>query len=194
LRATDKIHRDIEDFLEAHGLYYDRRKNLHKNAGKPMSKIVSIPFMAQAILAIALQEPNNSRARPTSLLKNDQDYARVFNKDAPVALYLICALLLRRAESFLRTKDALDPNSRNNLKFYLAMYAAAFVSGKPQPTAHELASLSIDRFADDVFSQSFEGVHRLFVAHGGNDKAAKGRDLIESLKNDLRNRLIPALQ
>jgi hypothetical protein len=31
LRATDKIHRDIEEYFRPNGLYYDRRKNYYKN-------------------------------------------------------------------------------------------------------------------------------------------------------------------
>lgn len=46
LRATEKIHRDIEEYLRPHGLYYDRRKNFYKNEGKPIERIVSIPNLA----------------------------------------------------------------------------------------------------------------------------------------------------
>jgi hypothetical protein len=31
LRATERIHRDIEEYLRPHGLFYDRRKNFYKN-------------------------------------------------------------------------------------------------------------------------------------------------------------------
>ena len=74
LRATDKIHRDIEDYLTPRGIYYDRRKNYYKNQGKPVKKIVSIPYLAQAVLACGLRDPANARARPSSLLKNDETY------------------------------------------------------------------------------------------------------------------------
>jgi hypothetical protein len=40
LRATDKIHRDIEEHLRPYSLFYDRRKNLHKNEGRPIDQIV----------------------------------------------------------------------------------------------------------------------------------------------------------
>ena len=44
LRATDKIHRDIEEYLRPRGLFYDRRKNYYRNEGKPRNKIVGIPY------------------------------------------------------------------------------------------------------------------------------------------------------
>jgi hypothetical protein len=34
LRSTEKVNRDIEEYFRAHGLFYDRRKNLHKNEGR----------------------------------------------------------------------------------------------------------------------------------------------------------------
>ena len=49
LRGTDKIHRDIEDYFHANGLYYDRRKNHYKNLGKPIAKIVSISSLYTTI-------------------------------------------------------------------------------------------------------------------------------------------------
>ena len=48
LRATDKVHRDIEEHFIPRGLYYDRRKNYYKNRGKPRSVIVGIPYLAQS--------------------------------------------------------------------------------------------------------------------------------------------------
>ncbi|HSA64550.1 MAG TPA: AIPR family protein [Nitrospira sp.] len=78
LRATDKVHRDIEEFLRPRGLFYDRRKNYYKNEGKPRDKIVGIPHLAQAVMAILLQRPDAARARPSSLLKKDEDYGKVY--------------------------------------------------------------------------------------------------------------------
>ena len=88
LRATDRIHRDIEQYLRSFGLYYDRRKNFYKNEGKPIGRIVSIPQMAQAVMAIVLRQPDNARARPSSLIKRDDDYHRLFSPSYPIEIYL----------------------------------------------------------------------------------------------------------
>jgi len=65
LRATDKVHRDIEEYLKHFGFYYDRRKNSQRNDGRPIEQIIGIPMMAQAIMAISLQRPDDARARPS---------------------------------------------------------------------------------------------------------------------------------
>lgn len=86
LRATDAIHRNIEDYLYQKGLFYDRRKNYYKNMGKPVNKILSISSLAQLFLAFALRDPGNARARPSSLLKRDDDYERIFNHTNPLVM------------------------------------------------------------------------------------------------------------
>jgi hypothetical protein len=68
LRATDRIHRQIEEYLRPRGLFYDRRKNFYKNEGKPRDKIIGIPHMSQAVMAILLQRPDTARSRPSSLI------------------------------------------------------------------------------------------------------------------------------
>ena len=64
LRSSDEIHRNIEDFLKANGYFYDRKKNHYKNQGMPLAKIISIPYMAQTMMAITLLRPDSARAEP----------------------------------------------------------------------------------------------------------------------------------
>ena len=111
LRATDKIHRDIEEYLRPRGLFYDRRKNHYKNEGKPRDKVVGIPHLAQSVMSIVLQRPDTARGRPSSLLKKDTDYSKVYSEELPIHLYYVCAEAMRRVESFLNsplTKSSLD--------------------------------------------------------------------------------------
>ena len=65
-RATEAIHREIEDYLLMMGFFYDRRKNAYKREGKSADKIIGIDRLAQAVLSILLQEPHTARARPTT--------------------------------------------------------------------------------------------------------------------------------
>ena len=89
LKATDRIHRDIEGYLRPRGWYYERRKNQYKNEGRPMQQIVTIPHLAQAIMAILLGRPNDARARPSTLLKRDEDYERVFSSSYPLESFMV---------------------------------------------------------------------------------------------------------
>ena len=183
LRATDSIHRNIEEFLRQKGLFYDRRKNYYKNEGKPRSRIVGIPFLAQAVMAIVLRQPNQARARPSSLLKSDENYKRVFNLSYPIELYYVCAEAMRRIEAHLRKPDSgVSSEHRNNLRFYVAMHAVAGVTGHPDPT--KIANFDISSLNKDVIQASIEFVEPKYLQLGGNDQVSKGTSLLEAILSE----------
>jgi len=130
LRATDRFQRDIEDYFLHHGLFYDRRKNYYKNIGKPAERIISIPYLAQAVMAILLHEPDNARARPTSLIKRQSDYERVFSESTTLEVYFKCAKIMKNLDSFLRGDfPAYSDQEKNNLKFHIGMVAIILLLG-----------------------------------------------------------------
>lgn len=185
LRATDKIHRDIEEYLSPFGLYYDRRKNSQKNLGKPVDQIISIAMMAQAIMSIVLQRPDSARARPSTLLKKDEDYRQLFSNEYPVEIYLVASKAIKKVQSFLRAKADLEPKERTNLLFYIAMHASCCLAGKSNPSVQDLAAIKVDGLTDSVLESSLIVVKDLYNALGGNDQAAKGSKLLADLKQSL---------
>jgi hypothetical protein len=148
LRATDKLQRDIEDFFKSRGLYYDRRKNFYKNEGRPVGSIISIPFLAQAIMAIFLQQPDNSRARPSTLLKTDDAYSRVFNGQRSVEFYLACAILMRKCEVPLR--EHVGAEMRNNFRYQFAMLIAIALAGTLNPTVDQIIAAAQSEISDGL--------------------------------------------
>ena len=121
LRATDKIQRDIETALKSVGLFYDRRKNYYKNQGKPLDRIISIPLMAQALMSVILGRPDAARARPSSLIKRDDDYSRVFSEDFPISVYTTSAELIRRVDSVLRKNSGVGAQRPRQYSFLCAL-------------------------------------------------------------------------
>ncbi|MDE0100015.1 MAG: AIPR family protein [Truepera sp.] len=185
LRATDKIHRDIEEFLWPKGLFYDRRKNYYKNEGKPRDKIIGIPHLAQAVMAIVLQKPDTARARPSSLLKKDEDYSHVFNPDYPVGLYHVCAETMQRVEQHLKSPGSgLARGDRNNLRFHVAMHVIATVTNTTKPTPDEVAGVDVDGLDRATIQSSLDVVKAKYDDLGGNDQVAKGPDLLKAILED----------
>lgn len=186
LRATDKIHRNIEEYLRPRGLFYDRRKNYYKNEGKPRDKIIGIPHLAQAVMAIVLQRPDTARARPSSLLKRDDDYAKVYNPNYPIQLYHVCAEGTHRVEEYLKRPEiGIDPQERSNLRFYVAMYAVVSLTAKPNPNIKEVAEADLSLLDDNRLKQSLDVVKIEYAQLGGNDQVAKGKQLVEAVRKHL---------
>ena len=182
LRATDRIHRDIEEYLRQRGLFYDRRKNYYKNEGKPRDKIVGIPYLAQAVMAIVLRQPDQARARPSSLLKRDEDYGRVFDSSYPIELYYVCAEAMRRVEAHLKAPSLNVPaEDRNNLRYYVAMHAVAGVGSSPKPTPSVIAKFDATGLDESAVQYSLNCVQPKYVNLGGNDQVAKSPHLLKAL-------------
>ncbi|HEY2391575.1 MAG TPA: AIPR family protein [Candidatus Angelobacter sp.] len=155
LKATDRIQRDMEVYFKQRGWYYDRRKNYYKNLGMPAEKIISIPYLAQSVMAVLLQEPDNARARPTTLIKNEHDYKRVFNENIGFDIYLFCIRLIKCVEQQLRDLPEDQTMAHfwgielRNYRFHIAMIyvATQFQNGRYKPT-------DLKKFADETVDDS----------------------------------------
>jgi hypothetical protein len=187
LRATDEVQRTIEAYFLNKGWFYDRRKNYFRNRGKSPDRIVSIPFLAQAVMAMGLSRPDNSRARPSSLLKRDDDYSRIFTSDVPLPVYLWLGKTQKRADSFLASEQAATtPQERTNLRFHFSMLVVARLHGARVYAPAQLASLAASE--PDITETEFQGalndLRRYQQEYAGSagdplDKIAKGSDFVE---------------
>ena len=188
LRATDMIHRNIEDRFESVGLYYDRRKNSQKNAGRARESIITIPYLAQAVAAIVLQQPDDSRARPSSLLKTNATYLSVFNGDYPIDIYLMCTQTMRRIDMFLRAEaQSVSEISRNDIQYHLAMVAIYRLLGCPTAKPAQLCALDRSLLTKELLQECYNDIVAEFrdlatKGAGTFDKIAKSPALTEQLK------------
>lgn len=124
IRAADNLQRDIEEYFKGNGFYYDRRKNFYKNLGKSAEQIFAVPYLAQAVLSIGFSEPDQARARPSTLIANDTDYERIFDREIPMNLYLWMAKLQRETDKIVR-QLTISSDFKTNMKFHLSMLVGA---------------------------------------------------------------------
>lgn len=184
LRSSDEIHRNIEDFLKANDFYYDRKKNHYKNQGKPVSKIVSIPYMAQAMMAITLKKPNSARARPSTLINSQTEYKKIFSLDTPIDVYLKVIQIMKAVEEFLKPQSCGHDISRKdvtNIKFYLAMMAGISLAGNKDDIINALAKISTISIDETTLRTLLEYVMTKYRELGATDQVAKGPQLVEAL-------------
>ena len=191
LRATDKIHRDIEDHLKPRGLFYDRRKNFYKNQSIPAEKIVAIPYLAQAVMAIALRRPDNARSRPSSLLKNDEDCKQVFDANRSIDVYFVCASLMKRAEGYLRTDNSVGATAKGNIRFHVAMAAVGLHTGVSAPSMKQIGEIDPSGVTDATLAQGTELVFAEFNSMGGTDAVAKSGDFSQRVSDRIKHLLHP---
>lgn len=138
LMSTDQIQEDIEDRLRLYGLFYDRKKGEYRRLKKAIKKIVGMGAMAQAVMAIALQKPDQARGRPESYVKDHP--AEVFDPNSDRDLYAACILLDRQVVEFLQAQG-LQPDEVRDIRYYVSMLVG---------TEWNLASRTADSIAKAI--------------------------------------------
>ena len=184
LRANDVIHIQIEEYLKAKGIYYDRRKNYYKNQGYKPSEIISLQFLSQCLISIILHKPDYARARPSSLLTDDDMYSSIYNDRIQLEAYYHAALVGKKVLQLLKSTD-LPRNVINDIQFYIIYLSVALVVGKAEITSEELKQMDVDRVNDDIIGKALAKVLNIYNELGGNGKVAKGSQLISILMQSI---------
>ena len=184
LRSSDDIHRNIEDFLKANDFYYDRKKNYYKNQGMPVSKIISISYMAQTMMAITLLKPDSARARPSTLINSDIEYERIFSLDLPIDIYIKAVQIMKVVENFLKPENCgqeLERKTITNIKYYVAMVASIKYVGSKEDIGKKLGAIPSVELTNKLLQESLTCVLDEFNALGATDQVAKGSELVSKL-------------
>lgn len=197
LRATDPIHRQIEELFQQSGLFYDRRKGHYKELGKPVGSIVSIVDVLQALLSCLIGRPDRARGRPRNYFTADKKYPYedIFGEGKyNLNVYLKSVQILRRVDKYLET---LEPIHRRNLRFYVGMYAACTKAQQARVVPAELLKIDLATLTDTFLRQCTKRVRRSYdrlaeKTKSGDeydyDVVAKGSKLIKSLASSLNKK------
>jgi hypothetical protein len=184
LRSSDEIHRNIEDFLKANGFYYDRKKNHYKNQGMPVAKIISIPYMAQTMMAIILLKPDSARARPSTLINSDSEYKKIFSLDMPIDIYLKVIQIMKIVENYLKPDKCgqeLERKVVTNIKYYVAMMVSVKLIGAQKAIPDKLARIPAINISDEILKAALNEVLTKYNELGASDQVAKGSILTSLL-------------
>jgi hypothetical protein len=201
LRATDKIHRQLETAFLAKGLYYDRRKGHYRDEGKPIAQIVSVIDALQAMVAIVLQRPNDARGRPKDYIKKDEKYNEVFGEDKySLTLYLKTYEICQRVSKYLDSLG-LESIHRRNIYFYLCTYIACVMTSNGHANPGKIEKINVPSITDAILEDAYKKVRKLYEglavkqkSEDGEkdyDSVAKGPNLLKSVLNELIRKYNP---
>ena len=129
-------------------------------------------------------EPDNARARPSSLIKEDDVYSSLFSESHPVDAYLVAADLIKRVESALKARTNYKAQDRNNLRFY-CMYWIMGWECKTSSLTPSKISAKKGMISDANVEAGIDKVAHLFFTAGGTDQLAKGPDFKHQLVTQL---------
>lgn len=159
---------------------------MYRNEGKPNDRIVSIPYLAQAVVAILRGQPDFSRAGPSTLIKLDDQYRHIFSLDYPIELFLVCARAMKTIDRILVQLDISTPiEEKRNFRFHVATVAAWTNAGNRQFGPNKVLELGLDNLDEAGVMYSLEHVMWAYTPHRDRgqtaDVVAKSSDFVEDL-------------
>lgn len=190
LRTTDPIHNRIEDLFKRADLYYDRRKGVYKDRGKPISKIVSVTELIQSIVSIILQQPDDARRRPSDYLTKDDNYDDVFGADKyPLNIYLKCVQITRKVQQFIQPLKELERTEKLNFKFYVAMLVSCRLTKESKPSIESLEQIDLDDITNKILNECLNEVQTIYKNLSKDGELVKGPEFLEALKRHINPNL-----
>jgi hypothetical protein len=99
-------------------------------------KIEGDSYRITAVAAIVLQQPDNARARPTTVA--EKNYSALFSDKSPLPMYPKCAMVIKRVDSYLDGLS-LARGEKLNLLFYVAMYSVCTALKSVRPSRKSIA-------------------------------------------------------
>lgn len=194
--STLRIQHQIETFFESKGLFYDRRKGHYKSLNKPATQIVEIVDLMQATIAIVLRNPKDARGRPRDYLRekrrvllfgsddNDTGGAQPFSLE----VYYRCIQIMRKIDSYLESAGT-DPQSIKNLRCYIATDLVARRLRHAYYQPYQVVNIDVEGdFTDMIMKRSYDRIEAIYLKHGGNDNASKGKEMKDDLFAQLKSR------
>ena len=181
LRVTDPIHLQIEMYLRNRGLYYDRRKNYYKNQKKKSADIVGVSFLAQCLISILLRKPDFARARPSTLLTEDDTYSILYGKDNPLEAYYKAAMLGKMVYKNLSLSVDMAPSEKGDIMFYVLYGIVAKTLNKKKVSFSELANFDLSTVTDDAINAIKTTVFNKYKELGGNGKIVKNSSFVSEV-------------
>lgn len=176
LMSTDQIQEDIEDRLRLYGLFYDRKKGEYRRLKKAIKKIVGMGAMAQAVMAIVLQKPDQARGRPETYVKDHA--SEVFDPNVDRDLFAACILLDRQVIEFLQGQG-LESDEVRDIRYYVSMLVGTewtLVSGAADSIAKAITAV-VKPIPVANLKKAIEKAMKAYKTLGATDVAAKSADM-----------------
>lgn len=181
LRVTDTIHLQIEMYMKSRGLYYDRRKNYYKNQKKKASDIIGVSFLAQCLISIFLRKPDFARARPSTLLTDDETYNKLYESNADLEIYYKTAVLGKKVQANLTKTANMTSAEKNDVLYYLLYAVSAKLFGKKNIQFSDVKNLDMSNVTDELIDDLKTTIYEKYKELGGNGRVAKSETFITEI-------------
>ena len=185
LRVTDPIHLQIEMYFKSRGLYYDRRKNYYKNQKKKSSDIIGVSFLAQCLISLVLRKPDFARARPSTLLTDEDTYKMLYEDNHDLEVFYKAARIGQMVKNCLKLSTEFSTAERSDILFYLIYAVVAKRLGKKEISFNDIKLFDVDMLTEEEINAVKVLVYQKYKELGGNGRVAKSSAFVDEVDTSI---------
>ncbi|RZV14515.1 abortive phage resistance protein [Aliarcobacter butzleri] len=166
LHATDKIQRDIEDILERHDLYYERRKNYYINLGHSKNTIITPLSLASGYINLMLKSPYKASILKSRFMRSEESYNMVFSDKVPLLVWPKIALILKITDETLEElrpiKKSANEKFLKRWRHITSLITISRLLNKFDFKANDLIHMNITNITKDEIKKTFVFMNETF--------------------------------
>lgn len=181
LRVTDPIHLQIELYFKSRGLFYDRRKNHYKNQGIKNNEIIGVSFLGQCLITLFLKKPDYARARPSTLLTDDNTYKTLYENNQDLEVFYKCAILGKRIQANVKKTTEYSSAEKSDILFYLLYGVVAYKLKKNNIRVQDIKNFNVESITEEEIDEIRNKVYSLYKDNGGNGRVAKSSEFVNKV-------------
>jgi hypothetical protein len=130
-----------------------------------------------------MERPDMARARPTTIIRDDPLYQRLFPESQGLEIYEVAAKLYFKINEFMKHQKAMTESIYiNNLRYYVLLQAAWALNGSRPIHPAAVTKLDVSSLSDEELIKIFNHTKVIFDEVGLSDATAKSLKLADAVK------------
>ena len=159
LHATDKIQRDIEEYMLREGILYERRKNSYSGQGLASSDVVTPMYLAGGFVGLVLKSPLYASQLKSKVFRRQRAYNKIFSESTPIEVWPAIAKVLKKVDAKIdRLRPAGVAVGERYVKSFRQLVSLVCVSrvlGAFSFSAQELGQMDVANITDDLIEETW---------------------------------------
>lgn len=156
-------------------------KIIIKNQKKKSIDIISVSFLAQCLISLILRKPDFARARPSTLLTDEETYKFLYEDNQDLEAYYKAARIGRNVQNILKSNANMLNTEINDILFYVIYAVVAQRMEKRELTFEDIKVLDIESITDEDIISVADKIYARYKELGGDSRIVKSKTFIEEV-------------
>lgn len=128
-----------------------------------------------------MRKPDFARARPSTLLTDEETYKFLYEENQELEAYYKAAKIGRKIQNALKSNESMSNTEVNDILFYVIYATVADKMKKKELTFSDIKELDLESITNEEVLSVANRIYEKYKELGGNSRTAKSKTFIEDV-------------